>query len=160
MALSMAALLSPVAAAASDAGGDPPSAWQAIDPARLAEMRGGFQLPSGLQVSFGIERVVHVNGQLVAHSVVAIPDLARITPEQARQLVELRQGMTIQIGEGNRITNGASDTGALIIQNTLDHQDIRVATRIDAGTSALGAYRQWNIANTLGNALIGAAGGP
>ena len=42
------------------------SDWVAMTPQKLDRMRGGFVLPSGLLLSFGIERAVYVNGELVA----------------------------------------------------------------------------------------------
>src|SRR3546814_14012033 len=45
----------------------PGTDWVPVDPALLDDLRGGFQLPSGLLVSFGIERVAWVNGELVSY---------------------------------------------------------------------------------------------
>ena len=57
-------------------------AWTPIDPARLAGMRGGFQLPSGQLLSFGIERVVYVNDVAVVRTSVRIPDVAFLSMEK------------------------------------------------------------------------------
>src|SRR3546814_6669230 len=41
----------------------PGTDWVPVDPALLDDLRGGFQLPSGLLVSFGIERVAWVRSE-------------------------------------------------------------------------------------------------
>lgn len=153
----LAVLLAPVGARGQ--GGDLGAEWQPVDPARLAQMRGGFQMPSGMTLSFGIERVVFVNGELTARIAVQVPDVARITPDQAQALADFNRGLVVQIGEGNRF-DPAQATGGLVIQNTLDHQDIRTVTRIDVGVDTLGAYRTLNANGALTDALIRAPGSP
>ncbi|CAG2141664.1 flagellin [Cupriavidus numazuensis] len=59
--------------------------WKPVTEDRLDEMRGGFDV-GGLQVSFGIERAVFVNGALAVATSITIPDVARITSEQAAKL--------------------------------------------------------------------------
>ncbi len=150
-------LLAP--AGACGQGGDLGSEWQPVDPGRLAQMRGGFQMPSGMMLSFGIERVVLVNGELTARIAVQVPDVARITPEQAQALADFNRGLVVQIGEGNRF-DPVQAGGGLVIQNTLDGQDIRTVTRIDVGVDTLGAYQNLNAGAALTDALIRAPGVP
>ncbi len=64
--------------------------WRAVDSARLDELRGGFEA-GGLQVSFGIERAVYINGNLVVQTSLVIPDVSRITAEQAGRLAAALQ---------------------------------------------------------------------
>ena len=157
LALLLAVLLVP--SGARGQGGELGTEWQPVDPARLAQMRGGFQMPSGMMLSFGIERVVFLNGELTARIAVRIPDVARITPEQAQALADFNRGMVVQIGEGNRF-DPAQGAGGLVIQNTLDDQDIRTLTRIEVGTDTLGAYQNLNANGALTDALIRTSGGP
>lgn len=131
--------------------------WRPIDPARLDAMRGGFQLPSGTMLSFGIERVVYVNGQLTASLAVHVADLSRLSAEEARALAGFRQGMVVQIGDGNRFGPAGVPDG-LVIQNTLDDQRIATVTRIEVGSNALGAFQDLNSAGALHDALTGAIG--
>ncbi len=156
-ALLLATLLPPAGAQGwGDAlGGD----WQPVDPGRLAQMRGGFQMPSGMMLSFGIERVVFLNGELTARIAVQLPDVGRITPEQAQALADFNRGLVVQIGDGNRF-DPAQVAGGLVIQNTLDGQDIRTVTRIDVGVDTLGAYQNLNASGALTDALIRTPGGP
>ncbi len=126
---------------------------------RLETLRGGFDLPSGLQASFGFERVVYLNGELVATTRVSIPDIGNMTPEQAQALASAKQTTLLQVGQGN-VYRGNSAAGGLVVQNTLDNQDIQVLTTIDAGTNMLGHYKDLNTEAALRDALIAAPGSP
>ncbi|WP_167525588.1 flagellin [Cupriavidus oxalaticus] len=59
--------------------------WKPVAHEKLDELRGGFELPN-LQVSFGIERAVYINGALVVATSINIPDVGRITADQAARL--------------------------------------------------------------------------
>lgn len=132
--------------------------WVAMAPQKLDRMRGGFLLPSGLLLSFGIDRAVYVNGELIATTSINIPDISRITTDQAQGLAGLQDTMLIQIGEGNKfVPNGA---GGVVIQNTLNDQDIRALTTLNISTSTLGLFQELNANAALQDALINAPGGP
>ena len=132
--------------------------WVAMAPQKLDRMRGGFLLPSGLLLSFGIERAVYVNGELIATTSINVPDISRITTDQAQALTGLQDTMLIQIGEGNTfVPNGA---GGVVIQNTLNDQDIRALTTLNISTSTLGLFQELNANAALQDALINAPGGP
>lgn len=133
--------------------------WVAVPPERLDVMRGGFELPSGLVASFGIERLVYVNGALMATASVHIPDVARMTPEQAQGLAEVKQGMLVQVGAGNTFNPSGAING-LVIQNTLDGQDIRSLTTLHVGVGTLGIFQSLNANAALQSALQGAVGSP
>lgn len=133
--------------------------WRPIDPARLAGMRGGLQMPSGTVLSFGIERVVHVNGRLVASVSVRIPDVARIDAAQAQALADFNQGILVQVGEGNHF-DPSRFAGGVVIQNTLDNQHISTATYIELGAGTLDAFQNLNSNAALSDALIRAPGVP
>lgn len=140
--------------ARTDAGLGPPVVFD-----RLEALRGGFELPSGLQASFGFERVVYLNGELVATARVSIPDIGAITPEQARALANARQTTLLQVGQGNTF-DSASTNGGLVIQNTMNNQDIQVLTKLDLGTNMLGHFQDLNADAALSDALIAAPGTP
>ncbi len=135
------------------------SEWIPIDPARLVQMRGGLMLPSGTVLSFGIERLVYVNGQLVATANLQIPDLGRMTADQASALAAINEGRVVQIGEGNRIDPGASGN-ALVIQNTLDGQTITALTTLNVGVGTLATLQEMNSFDALRSALIASPGTP
>lgn len=133
--------------------------WTPIDPARLMDMRGGMELPSGLLLSFGIERLVYVNGELVASASLRVADVGRITPEQAQALADINRGMVVQVGEGNLFDASTAGAG-LVIQNTLDGQEIQSITTLDVGVDTLGMLQEMNSFDALHGALIQAPGGP
>jgi hypothetical protein len=133
--------------------------WVPVDPARLADMRGGLMMPSGLVLSFGIERLVYVNGQLVASANLQIPDLGRMTADQASALAAINEGRVVQIGENNRIDPGASGN-ALVIQNTLDGQAITALNTLNVGVGTLATLQEINSFDALRSALIASPGSP
>jgi len=141
------------------AGGSLGAEWVAVAPERLDRMRGGFDMPSGLALSFGIERVVYVNGDLVATASVHIPDINRMTAAQAQSLADMQQGLLVQVGDGNTF-NPSSAINGVVIQNSLDAQDIRALTTLDVGVESLGMFQQLNANASLQDALNAAAGGP
>ncbi|QSX75798.1 hypothetical protein HIV01_004555 [Lysobacter arenosi] len=129
--------------------------WVAIDPALLEDMRGGFQTANGMSLSFGIERVVYVNGELLASTRVNIPDIGRMTQAQAQELADFNQGQVIQVGEGNTFEPSANFNG-LLVQNTRNDQDIRALTTVNVGVDTLSAFQDLNTQQALQNAMVAA----
>ncbi|WP_233842027.1 hypothetical protein [Dyella sp. 2HG41-7] len=76
---------------------------------RLDDVRGGFDLGDGLDVSFGIERAVYVDGNLVTYTNLNIPDIAHITAQQALALAGALSTVDVQVGPGNTV-NPSSTT--------------------------------------------------
>lgn len=143
--------------------GDADPAWasaglSAVSESRLDGMRGGFDLPSGLMVSFGITRAAFVNGDLVAQTSFNIPDIAHMTAQQAQMLANANTGALIQVGSGNAVQPGALPglTGA-VIQNTLNGQQIQAITTLNTTVNSLGAFTATNFLSTLNSALTGVA---
>jgi len=157
LAIAVASLSNAVAAQEFGAPSEPVRHWIPIDPARLAQMRGGLQLPSGLSVSFGIERLVYLNGELIAGSRLTIPDVSHITPEQAQALAAINRGQVVQVGPNNRFESPGA--GGLVIQNTLDGQDIRSITTLEVGVGTLDMFQQLNAADALSRAQSLSPGG-
>lgn len=133
------------------------SEWVAIDLSRLAKMRGGFVTPTGLVLSFGIERVAFINGELVAAARINIPDISKMTTEQAQGLSALNDTLLIQVGPGN--TFQPSGMQGVVIQNTLDGTQINTLTTLNVGVNTLGMFQDMNTYAALQSALIHAPGG-
>jgi len=132
--------------------------WVAMPPERLDHLRGGLVMPSGLLMSFGIERAVYIDGQLVATTRLNVPDISRITAEQANALAAAQDTMLVQVGEGNTfVPNGM---GGIVIQNTRNNIDIRAMTTISVASGALGMFQDLNANAALQTALLSAPGGP
>lgn len=83
-----------------------------VSVARLDAVRGGFDLGDGLQASFGIQRAVYVDGNLVTYLNVTIPDLAHITTQQAVSLAAALGTVNVQVGSGNTVNTSSSTAGA------------------------------------------------
>jgi hypothetical protein len=138
----------------------PGPGWIPLAPEALDGLRGGYQLPSGLLLSFGIERAAWVNGELVSYLRVDIPDIANITPEQAQELSKIAQTQLVQVGPGNVFNGNGGLEGGLVIQNTLDGQDIRASTTLDVSVNTLGWFLALNAGDALRNAAFTAPGSP
>ncbi|RKP56341.1 hypothetical protein D7S86_08040 [Pararobbsia silviterrae] len=130
-----------------------------VSDANLDTMRGGFDIGDGLQVAFGIERAVFVNGQLVTTTSFNIPNIAQMTVPQAQMLAQaLGTTTVVQNGAGNVapnvITGGAAAT---IVQNTLNNQTIKALTTINAAVNTLAQFKASNLQSTINSALATAA---
>lgn len=124
-----------------------------VSEAVLDQMRGGFQSsPNGPILSFGIERTVHLNGQLVSSTVLNIPDLMQLAGNSSRVFT------LVQTGSGNVVTPGTAALPALmtVLQNSLDNQNIQNQTVMNATVGALGWTRSLALGNALSQATIGA----
>lgn len=148
-----------------------PHDWIAVDTTILDEMRGGFDIAPGLKVSFGIERLVNLNGVLQTATRIEVPDAGKMIQSQQNPTgvtVSLPQnanaagGATalIQNGVGNMVTQGAmsADAAATFIQNSTSNQTIQSMTVINAATNSLELLKGANLQSTLVDALTQSAG--
>lgn len=137
----------------------PDQSWLAVGDGRLDTVRGGFDIGGGLLASFGIDRQIFVNGQLVVSSAVDIPDVARITPQQAGTLTAVANTVNlVQVGPGNTADPTTAGQLTTIIQNTLDGQDIRSLTTLNVSVNNLSVFRGMNLQDALQSTLVGSRG--
>jgi hypothetical protein len=112
----------------------PPQDWTPAPDAQLEQARGGFDNGNGLLVALGVERMVEVNGVVVARSRVELADVGRL-------------GL-------------APDAGAalapLLVQNNANGQLIRSLTTIDLTVNALSTLKGLNLEGSLRQALSNA----
>lgn len=125
-----------------------PPSWVPLEAAVLDGARGGFTLAPALQVSLGIERMVAINGDLVAQSRLALMGGAGL-PEAAAPIL-------VQTGDGN-LAQAALQNG-LLIQNTLSGQHIDSSTVIHATVNSAAMLDAINFQAQLSDALARAAG--
>lgn len=134
-----------------------PAQWHSASPERLDKARGGFNLDSGLNVSFGIIRTVTINGDLVSQTRFDLPDITRISPDQA-QLVNTALADTglIQSGTGNFIDPASvmGLNGGTVIQNSLNDQQIQTLTVINTGVNSLSLLKSINTQDVLTDAIV------
>ena len=124
-------------------------------------MRGGFSTPAGLAVSLGIERLVSINGDVVARTSFDIADLNHLSAEQARQTRDaLSSVKLIQNGSDNIYQAGESSrvVGGVVIQNTLNDQLIRSQTVISSTVNSASLLKTLNFQGSLSDALTRAVG--
>lgn len=139
-----------------------PAQWRPASNDQLDKARGGFNLDSGLNVSFGIIRTVTINGDLVSQTRFDLPDITSISPDQAR-LVNTALGHTgvIQSGSGNFIDPATvmGLNGGTVIQNSLNDQQIQTLTVINTGVNSLALLKSINTQDVLTDALVRAVRG-
>ncbi|RZT10936.1 hypothetical protein SAMN05216319_0596 [Duganella sp. CF402] len=132
----LSGLLLACAAAAGHA--DPTDDWAAVDDRQLEQACGGFDLGNGMLVSLGVERLVSINGTVVASTHFSIPDMTQLSAADALT---------------------ASDTmAAVLVQNSLNDQAIRTQTTINTTVANLALLKAVNFESSLRNALSGAVG--
>lgn len=154
----------------------PPTAnqvWMAVGNHQLDSLRGGFSMGEGLMVSFGITRAVFINGALVTETTFNVGRVADLTPAQATQLSKKLETLSlVQNGPGNTfasdpssttssspgatgttVTSIAGNTTGTLIQNSLNNQQIRYQTIINAHSNGLGMVRSLNLHHTLTEAI-------
>ncbi len=137
------------------------SIWLAASDQTLDRMRGGFDMGSGLIVSFGIHRTVLINGQLITSTSFQMGDLTALSSQQAAALGQhiATQTQVVQNGKGNTLAPGAVTVPfATYIQNTLNNQTIRSQTVIEATSNAMGIVKGLNLQATINEAIAQAIG--
>lgn len=108
-----------------------PPGWTPVPEAQLEQARGGYETGQGLLVALGVQRMVEVNGVLVAQQRMDVADLARLgsMPEAQAALAPL------------------------LVQNNANGQLIRSLTTIDLTVNALATLKSLNLEGNLRQAL-------
>ncbi len=138
---------------------DPADDWVAVDDSRLADARGGLDAGNGLILSLGVERLVSINGNVVASSNFSISDVGKLAAGDSRLPGEAVAALTlVQNGAGNvfapALTGQAA--GALVIQNSASDQLIRSQTTISTVVNSLSLLKNLNFEGGLRDALSNA----
>ena len=139
------------------------SIWLAASDQTLDTLRGGFDLGTGLMVTFGISRAVYVNGQLITSTTFRVGDLSSLTPTQAaalsQQIATQTQAQVVKNGPGNTMElHVGSAPLSTFIQNTLNNQSIRNQTIIDMTSNGMGIVKGLNLQATIDAAVADAIG--
>lgn len=124
--------------------------WVPLGTERLADERGGLETATGLRLSFGIERAVYVNGELLTRTSVDIPDIRNMTAEQAAALDQAANSVVVvQNGPNNTVDIASIAPGTTVIQNTLNDQHIVNLTTISADANTLSMFQGINIGESF-----------
>ncbi|MGB9989496.1 hypothetical protein [Pseudoduganella rhizocola] len=117
--------------AALPVGGEELAGWVPVPDAALDEARGGFDGPP-LVTALSIERLVSVNGAVVAERQLNLPDLGRALPVEALRSAALEP---------------------LLVQNSLNGQLISSQTTINTTVNSLSALTSLNFGDSLRQSL-------
>jgi hypothetical protein len=120
--------------------------------AELGSMRGGFLTSAGgaqLELAFGIERTVTIDGEVVGSTQLRIPSLARLDALRPVALDALQVGLRNAVGEDVRTAGNLA-----LIQNSLDGQVLRQVTTIDASVRNLEVFRAARFADALNQQMV------
>ena len=123
----------------------------AVSDRSLDKVRGGFTTSTGLQVSFGIERSVSVNGNLVAKTSFNVSEHGKVTSSPGSGNLTL-----VQNGAGNVALIGPVSAATLgtVVQNTLNDQKIQTVTAVNATVNSLQILRLQNLESSLRGAIV------
>ncbi|HJV01711.1 MAG TPA: hypothetical protein VJ752_14300 [Burkholderiaceae bacterium] len=138
---------------------DPSDDWVAVDDSRLDAVRGGFDAGNGLTLSLGVERLVSINGNVVASSNFVISDLGKVAAGQTTLAGDAVAALTlVQNGAGNVFDAALAGqaAGALVIQNSASDQLIRSQTTISTVVNSLSLLKSLNFEGGLRDALSNA----
>lgn len=129
----------------------------AIAPSELDNMRGGFETDGGFKFSFGIERAVYINGQLVTTQTLNSSELrGGAAGPTATNLASNPAVTIIQNGAGNAfISGGPAAASGTVIQNTLNGQTIENRMVINASVNSMQALRSLNLQSAVRDGIIG-----
>ena len=122
----------------------------------MDRLRGGFQTPEGLWVSFGIEQLTYINGSLAATTRMAVGTLGlpqepapKLSP--GNTLTWVRDGATLTLPRLQ--APGAAGT---LIQNSLNDQHIQTLTIINAQANSLDLLHSWSLQLSIRDAVTAA----
>lgn len=128
----------------------------------LDDIRGGFELAdTNLKFSFGIERAVFINGQLVASTVLNLKDLQWATGGSSASQTPPPIGgaaggiEVIQNGPGNAFAAQAgANLAGTVIQNTLNDQKIQNVTTINAAVNSAQVLRAMSVQSAIQQGIV------
>jgi hypothetical protein len=133
----------------------------AVDLSTLDKLRGGFETPGGLRMSFGIERAVLVNGVLQISTQLRVNDLGQAVGGGSNPADVLATPASISIVQ-NGLNNSVSTTlpaTALttVVQNSLNNQQLQTITTINATVNSAEMLRGVRMHQSLQDSLNRAA---
>ena len=127
--------------------------WEPVGADQLEQARGGFTTPGGLELSLGIDRLVTINGDIVARTTVQIADIRAISADEAMKAREALSATTlVQNGSGNFFSGDSA--GGTFIQNSLNDQVIRSQTVISSTVNSTSLMKDLNFNQSVRDAAI------
>lgn len=128
----------------------------ALHASTLDGIRGGFDAPDGLKFSFGIERAVYINGELVASTVLNLKDLQSAVGAGVPAALAGSALTVIQNGSGNGFSAQINpNLAGTVIQNTLNDQRIVNITTINAAVNSAQVLRAMALQSAIRDGVVG-----
>ena len=139
-----------------------PAPWHRVSSEKLATMRGGFTTAAGLSLSLGIERLVSINGEVVAHTNFHIANVGNISADEARWAHDaIKPVNLVQNGPNNFAFGDPLGSGrGTFVQNSLNGQTISSQTIISSSVNSMSLLKDLNFQGALRDATIRAIGTP
>jgi hypothetical protein len=127
----------------------------AVDAAALDAVRGGFGYGDNLLVTLGIDRLVQVNGNVVAQSSIEFGDVGKLAGGQAQLAGDRLGTRLIQNGQPAQLVANlpGGALGGTVIQNSLNDQLINNQTTIRATVNNAGVLQTMNFNASLNQAI-------
>ncbi|WBS05447.1 hypothetical protein OU994_14775 [Pseudoduganella sp. SL102] len=135
-------------AAADTGAADATSGWVPVPSHVLADARGGFETGGGLLVSLSVDRVLSLNGNVIASG-----QLSLDAPALAAGISPLSTFQIARVGEGSALVGAAQPLAGLVLQNSANDQLIRSQTTIDATVNSLTMLKQAHFGDSLRESL-------
>lgn len=127
--------------------------WIAVDSTVLDEMRGGFDIAPGLKVSFGIERMVNLNGVLQTATRIEVPDAGKLLQAQQSSAMAPLSGASNPASSPATLPGSSASSGNVVSSDAGGAITLPLATNLGNGAAAL-------IQNGLGNTFAQSALSP
>lgn len=115
--------------------------WVPVAEDVLADARGGYDQGNGLLVSLSVDRVLSLNGDVVASG--------RLSTAEAG----LSAFQVARVGEGSAVPGAAQPLAGLLLQNSANGQLIRSQTTIDATVNSLSILKDMHFGDSLRQSL-------
>lgn len=120
----------------------------------LSEVRGGYVGNNGLEIAFGIEKIVAVNNVLLTNDTLSFAFGGGADSGAMGSMAT----KVVQSGTGNVLAadllGGLGSGSFTFIQNSLDGALIRNSTAMDISVTVRDLYRDLNLSSTLNRQLI------
>ena len=148
--LRVAMLLSLILAPAGPVLADPEALneLQAVNDRILDSMRGGYTSSAGLEITFGIETAVFIDG--ILQSITTFNSISPVLNLPDSRVIGQNTGLISTMAEA------VNSRLVTTVQNSQDHKIINTITQINATVSCLDLYRKSNFMSSLRQQLIDA----
>lgn len=130
----------------------------AMDDAALADTRGGFELPGGMDLDFAVFQETRIDGELVLRSTYALTDTGPVVSvEQVSQdadldVIENDNGSRVTIAlDGTRVSHLAGQATGSVVLNTADNRIIDTVTTVDLDLSRMAVGQVGSLIPRLGD---------